>query len=135
MPYKSEFVHHILCECPFISRDFYAITTPYFMAYFGAIFFVDMGGGGEVWSCGRFSPCFFLARDLGESGAHLVNYRKYVDHMVLVAVGWRVGPDLRESFLQVREALARAGMVLNPKKTVVVTNGPAARASVNGCLA
>ena len=72
----------------------------------------------------------YLARALGESGAHLVSYRKYVDDMVLVAVGRRVGPDLRESFLQVREALARAGMVLNPKKTVVVCNGPVARASV-----
>ena len=34
-------------------------------------------------------------------------------NMVLVAVGRRVGPDLCESFLQVREAHVRAGMVLN----------------------
>ena len=72
----------------------------------------------------------YLARALGKSGAHLVQYRKCADDMILVAVGRRVGPDLRETFLQAREAFARAGMVLNPKKTVVVTNGPVARASV-----
>ena len=36
----------------------------------------------------------YLARALGESGVHLVSYRKYVDDMVLVAVGRWVGPDL-----------------------------------------
>ena len=53
MPYKSEFVwrkrrfvDHILCESPFISRDFVRHTTPHFMAYFGSICFANMGGGG-----------------------------------------------------------------------------------------
>ena len=36
--------------------------------------------------------------------------------MARVAVGRRVGPDLRESFLQVREALARAVWSLTPRR-------------------
>ena len=53
-----------------------------------------------------------LTRALGGSGAHLASHRKYVDDLVL------------------RRALASAGVVLNPKKTVVVANGPAAGSSV-----
>ena len=47
MPYTSQFVHHILCESPFIS----GIFTPYdpsFMAYFGSISFANFGGWGWV---------------------------------------------------------------------------------------
>ena len=50
--------------------------------------------------------------------------------VVLFAIGWRVGPDLRGSSLQVRDSRGRFGMVISPKKTVVVTNGLAARSSV-----
>ena len=61
-------MHHILCGNPFIPRDFYAIRPPHFMAYFGSIFFANMGGGGGqnylhfpdfVWGfvIGSFSGC------------------------------------------------------------------------------
>ena len=44
--HKSRFVHHILCESPFKSRDLVRHTTPHFTAYFGVIFSANMGGGG-----------------------------------------------------------------------------------------
>ena len=44
--HKSRFVHHTLCGSPFISRDFLRHTTAHFMAYYGVIFFANMGGGG-----------------------------------------------------------------------------------------
>ena len=46
MPEKSEFVHHILCESPFISGDFYAIQPLIVWHILGAYFFANMGGGG-----------------------------------------------------------------------------------------
>ena len=46
-------MHHILCESPFISRDFYAIQPHHLMTYFGVIVLANMG-------CGGLSYCFHL---------------------------------------------------------------------------
>ena len=39
-------MHHILCERPFILRDFYAIRPLILWHILGGIFFANMGGGG-----------------------------------------------------------------------------------------
>ena len=40
------FVCHIFCRIPLILTDFLCHTDPHCMAYFGGIYFVNMGGGG-----------------------------------------------------------------------------------------
>ena len=48
--HKSRFVHHILCESPFISRDFYAIRPLILWHVLGAYFLL-------IWWVGV-SKCF-----------------------------------------------------------------------------
>ena len=43
--HKSRFVHHILCESPFISRDFYAIRPLILWDILGAYFLLIWGVG------------------------------------------------------------------------------------------
>ena len=46
MCHKSRFVHHILCGESLYFKGFLRHTTPHFTAYYGVIFFANMGGGG-----------------------------------------------------------------------------------------
>eukprot|EP00971_Amphidinium_carterae_P193254 3835249-Amphidinium_carterae.1 len=55
---------------------------------------------------------------------------KYVDDLVLYAVGAQCGSTLPLAFREVRQALTDAAMQLNAKKTKVLVNGKAARCSV-----
>ena len=45
MPQKSVRAPHSLCKSLYF-KGFLCHTTPHFMAYFGVIFFANMGGGG-----------------------------------------------------------------------------------------
>ena len=63
MPQKSGFVHHILCESPFIPRDFYAIRPliyGIFWVYFFGFILLLIWGVGVVEIV--FSGCLLLER-------------------------------------------------------------------------
>eukprot|EP00971_Amphidinium_carterae_P223516 4434872-Amphidinium_carterae.2 len=67
---------------------------------------------------------------LGRASIREITVRKYVDDLVLYAVGDQCGSSLLHAFTQVRRELNQAGMQLNAQKTKVIVNGKAVRKSV-----
>ena len=66
--HKSRFMHHILCVSPCI-KGFLRHTTPHFMAYFGVIFFANMGDGGGQNYFQKFQAVLVLLLLPGETRA------------------------------------------------------------------